>query len=258
MMTLSVADEAAWKEDRLLAGKLALRQPVRGHRAGTDAILLAAAAPADFAGLAVDVGSGVGAVGLAIAIQAEHARVRLVEIDPEMAQAARHNVVLNECSARVETIEADVLARRSERVATGIAGGEADLVLTNPPFAEEGAGRASPDTKRAKAHVMARGALHDWIKASSDMLRPRGTLIAIHRADALPYLLDAMDRRFGAIAVLPVHPRLGADAVRILVRGIKGSRAPFSIRPGLILHKADGRFTDEAEALHRGERHLAW
>ena len=90
------------------------------------------------------------------------------------------------------------------------------------------------------------------------MLRPRGTLIAIHRADALPALLDAMDRRFGAIAVLPVYPRIGEPSVRILVRGVKGSRAPFSIMPGLILHEADGRFTEQAEALHRGEGRLAW
>jgi tRNA1(Val) A37 N6-methylase TrmN6 len=257
-MTVSVANEAAWKEDRLLAGRLALRQPVRGHRAGTDAILLAAAAPADFAGRAVDVGSGVGAVGLALALHSAQARVRLVEIDPEMAQAARHNIALNGFAARIDVIEADMLARRSVRVAAGIAGGDADLVLTNPPFAEDGSGRASPDLKRAKAHVMARGALDDWIKACADMLRPRGTLIVIHRADALPALLDAMHRRFGAVTVLPVYPRAGAPAVRILVRGVKGSRAPFSIGLGLILHEADGRFTEQAESLHRGERHLTW
>ena len=112
-MTVSDTEEAAWREDRLLAGRLALRQPVRGHRAGTDAILLAAAAPRDFEGLAVDVGSGVGAVGLALALQGPKAQVRLVEIDPEMAEAARHNVILNGLSARVDVIEADVLARRS-------------------------------------------------------------------------------------------------------------------------------------------------
>ncbi len=257
-MTVSDTEEAAWREDRLLAGRLALRQPVRGHRAGTDAVLLAAAAPRDFEGLAVDVGSGVGAVGLALALQAPQAQVRLVEIDPEMAEAARHNVTLNGLSARVGLIEADVLAPRNHRAAAGIAGGDADLVLTNPPFAEEGSGRASPDAKRAKAHVMAQGGLDDWIKACADMLRPPGTLIAIHRADALPALLDAMDRRFGAIAVLPVYPRIGEPSVRILVRGVKGSRAPFSIMPGLILHEADGRFTEQAEALHRGEGRLAW
>lgn len=251
-------DPDAWREDRLLGGRLVLRQPARGHRAGTDAVLLAAAAPAEFAGLAVDLGSGVGTVGLALALNAPQARVRLVEIDEGTAQAARANVALNGLDARVTVTVADALASRAARVSACVAGADADLVLTNPPFAEAGAGRASPDPGRRRAHVMAQGGLDLWIKAAADMLRPRGALVAIHRADALPALLAAMDRRFGAIVVLAVHPRAGEPAVRVLVRGVKASRAPFSIAPSLVLHGPDGGFTPEAEAIHRGERLLAW
>ncbi|MCP8939272.1 methyltransferase [Alsobacter sp. SYSU M60028] len=247
---------AGWRRDLLLGGRLILRQPARGHRAGTDAVLLAAAAPDGFRGTLVDLGAGVGAVGLAVAIRAPEARIRLVEIDPEMAEAARVNAALNGCGERVEVIEADALAPHRARLGAGIAAGDADLVLTNPPFAEGAAGRPSPDPRRRRAHVIGEGGLDGWIKAAADMLRPRGELVVIHRADALPTLLAAMAGRFGGVSARPIHPRAGDDAVRVIARGVKGSRAPFALRPGLVLHGPDGRFTPEAEALHRGERVL--
>ena len=74
----------------------------------------------------------------------------------------------------------------------------------------------------------------------------------IHRADALSELLSAFEGRFGALSILPIYPHDGASATRLLVEGIKGSRAPLTLMKGLILHEKNGRFTAETEAIHRG------
>jgi len=245
--------------DAILGGRLRLRQMRAGHRVGLDAVLLSAAAGAPARNI-VDVGAGVGAVGLALLTRWPESRADLVEIDPALAALARKNARLNEVSERVRVIEGDVL-EASELRAGGLSGGEADLVVTNPPFFEACAVRASPDPTRARAHVLARGAgegdaLQAWIVAALALLAPGGRFQMIHRPDALPRILAAFGRRLGAVAVRPVHPRSDADAIRVLVGGIKGSKAPLCILPGLVLHEASGAFTPLAEALHRGDAFL--
>lgn len=241
-----------------LGGRIALAQPRTGHRAGTDAVLLACAAPADFAGHAYDLGAGTGAAGLAVAQLAPAARVTLVEIDPDLARLARDNVLRNALAGRVMVVEADILAARADRRAAGLASGSAELVLTNPPFLDPQSARLSPDPARQRAHAMPVGGLAAWIAAAADLLVTGGQCITIHRADALADLLQACTKDFGAVTVLPVQPRADQPATRVLLRARKGSRAPLSLRPGLVLHDAAGRFTPEAEALHRGEARIAW
>ena len=221
-------------------------------------MLLAAAAPAGFAGDAVDLGASTGAVGLALALRALRARVRLVEIDPALAALATENAALNGLADRVRVCVADALAGRAAREAAGLADNSADLVLTNPPYLNSAASRVSPHAGRALAHVMPEGGLDGWMSAAAGLLRPGGVLIVIHRADALPALLAAAAGRFGALAALPIHPRAGEPATRVLLRGVRGSRAPFSMRAGLVLHGPDGAFTPHAEALNRGEAVLDW
>lgn len=246
------------RQDLLLDGRLRLEQPAAGHRAGTDAVLLAAAAPPGFAGEAVDLGSGVGTVGLALAVTEPAARVLLVEKDAAIAALAARNALANEVGERVRVLSADVLAPSAVRHAAGLAPGTAALVLTNPPFDTAGTVRATPDAARRAAHVMAPGDLDRWIRCALDVLAPRGALLCIHRAAALPDLLAALQGRFGAIAVRPVVPRKDAAATRVVVRAVKGSRAPFTLLAPLVLHGADGRFTPTAEGIHRGGERLGW
>ena len=246
--------------DAWLGGRLSLVQPRRGHRAGTDAALLAAAA--DVAqGRFADVGAGVGAVALAILRRRPKAAADLVEIDAGLAALAAGNAGRNGLAERARILCIDVCDPRARREA-GLSDGEADAVCTNPPFFDAGAVRVSPDGARARAHAFSGEAgeapLAAWIRACAAILRPGGRFVMIHRPDALPAILAAAGNRLGALALLPVHPRAGASAHRLLVSAIKGSKAPLRIAPGLVLHEADGRLTDEADAIHRGEALVDW
>jgi tRNA1(Val) A37 N6-methylase TrmN6 len=243
-------------EDQWLGGRLLLLQPRRGHRVGTDAALLVAAAGSP-EGRIVDVGAGVGAVGLALAQRNPLASVDLVEINPELARLAESNAARNGLQARTRVLRLDAL-NPGERRASGLADGSVACVVTNPPFFDARAVRASPDEGKARAHVLPRATLADWIQASLAILAPGGRFVMIHRPDVLGAILAAIGSRLGALALLPVHPTIGASAHRLLVSGVKGSKAPLRVAPALVLHGADGRLTAEADALHRGEAPIDW
>ncbi|TDR94364.1 tRNA1(Val) (adenine(37)-N6)-methyltransferase [Enterovirga rhinocerotis] len=248
-------------EDRLLGGRVRLLQPRIGHRAGTDAVLLAGLSGARAGEHVIDLGSASGAVGLMIAAHVPTARVSLIEREPGLVALAGENIGLNDVGGRVAAFECDVFGIGEPSFAEacpdqagdrrGPPAVPADLVVTNPPFFEETAGiRASPDAGRRKAHVMEGGGLRDWLAAAARVLKPRGRLALIHRADALGACLAALAPDFGAPAVMPIHPRAGRNASRILVFARRGGRSPLLLLPPLILHEPDGRFTPEAARLH--------
>lgn len=239
---------------QLFRGALRLVQPASGHRAGTDAVLLAAACPAG-ARRVVDLGCGVGTVGLRAA-QITGGDVRLVDNSPEILAFCAENIALNCLGTRVSAVAADCLAKGFPASETGLANW-ADVVLTNPPFDDAATVRRSPDPLKAAAHVLM-GALDGWVRAALKCLAPKGDLVMIHRADALAPILAALAGRFGGVRLRFVHPRAGAPAHRLLVRAQKGSRAPLSVLPPLVLHGASGAFLDEAAALHEGSAALSW
>ena len=248
--------------DAFLGGRLAVVQPADGrHRAGLEALLIAAAIEASFEGVAVDLGSGAGVAGLAVAVRARRARVVLVERDPVNVACARMTLTLpvnRGLAGRVTVVTADIAAPETDRAAAGLARASADAVIVNPPFHAPGAGTISPNADRADAYVLADGDLDPWMRAAASLLKPGGRLFAIFRADGLEALLAAYRGRFGAIDVLPIHPRAQLPARRVLVGAVKGSRAGLRLLPPLVLHPSSGSgYTPEAEAVLRHGAHLA-
>jgi tRNA1(Val) A37 N6-methylase TrmN6 len=240
-------------DDAVLGGRLRLRQPSKGHRVGHDAILLAAATAAKKGEHAVDLGAGVGAAGLALAYRVNGLRVTLVEVEPALAALAEQNIERNALSARVKALTIDVGASSRSFVAAGLEPGSVDRVLMNPPFHDMTRQRPSPDPARRMAHLAEPYVLPIWIGTASRLLSARGVLTMIWRADGLPEVLAALKRAFGGIAVLPVHPKAGAPAIRVLLRAAKQSRAPLTIYPGLILNDAGGKSSALADAVLRGK-----
>lgn len=231
--------------DRFLGGRLVLRQPVAGYRAGADALLLAAAVGEG--GRLMEAGCGAGAALLAVALRFPDVRLVGVEREPAMAALARENTVANGVAARVQIEEGDALA----------GGATFDGVFCNPPYAQAGEG-SPPHPARLHAHV-SEASVERWIAALSNRLAGGGVLTLIHRAERVDRILAALEGRLGDVTVLPVRPRADAPAHRVLVRGRKGSRAPLRLLRGLELHDDSGaKFTPEAEAIFRGEAAIAW
>jgi len=250
------ADDPEFTDDAVLGGRLRLRQKRRGHRVGHDAILLAAATGARAGDRVIDLGAGVGAAGLALAMRVPDVNVTLVEVDPELAELAAQNILRNGLADRVRAVALDVTAPADVFAAASLGPGGADRVLMNPPFNNPARQNVSPDAARRAAHAAPATALAEWLGAAAWLLHSAGTLTMIWRADGLAEILAAIDQRFGGVTVLPVHGNAGQPAIRVLVRASKGSRAPLALLPGLTLNGPDGRPTAEAEHVLRGAQPL--
>jgi tRNA1(Val) A37 N6-methylase TrmN6 len=227
-----------FSEDAFLGGGLRLRQPRSGHRAGHDAMLLAAATSVRPGDRVVDFGAGVGAAGLAVAKRVAAIEIVLVEIDDALATLARGNAVLNGIGA--EVIAMDIASGAGAFAAAGLPPDSVDVVLMNPPFNNASRHRSSPDKSRETAHVAESTTLESWTHAARRILKSGGVLTLIWRADALAEVLAALERGFGSLAILPVHGDPTAPAIRVLIRAIKGGRAPTQIYAGVMLNDESG------------------
>jgi tRNA1(Val) A37 N6-methylase TrmN6 len=239
-------------DDAFLGGKLRVLQPRFGYRAGLDAVMMAAAVPAAAATMRVlDLGAGVGTAGLCLARRIETAEVTLLEREPALAQLAQENVARNELAARVRVVAGEVGMAAADAQARELGEESFDHILANPPFHTPEAGTLAPDALKAGAHAMPEPELARWARFMARMARPGGGITVIHKAEALIRLLGVLDGRFGALSVLPLHPRAGAPAHRVIVQGLKGSRAPLALLPGFVLHGAGEAFTPEAQLILR-------
>jgi len=238
--------------DNFLGGRIKIVQPKSGHRAGGDAVFLAAAVRADAGDRVLDVGAGVGVAGLCLLARVPQVEVTAVDIDEHLCALARDNAKNNGFAGRFSAVAADVAAPGKVLQEAGLLREGYDQLIANPPFYAEGAVRAAPDGGKASAHVMAPGELERWVRFFATMTAPKGTLTVIHRADCLGELLPLLQDRFGDVAIFPLFPKAGEPATRVLVKGRKGSRAGSRLLPGLTLHGPDGAYTAQAEAVLRG------
>ena len=238
-------------EDAFLGGQLRLRQPRTGHRAGHDAMLLAAATAARPGDRVADFGAGVGAAGLAVARRVPAVRIALIEIDEALAALARQNATSNAIEA--EVIAIDVASGAAAFAAAGLFPDSFDVVLMNPPFNESRRHRSSPDKARETAHVATATTLQTWTRAARRILKTGGVLTLIWRADALAEVLAGLDRGFGSLTILPVHGTASAPANRVLVRAIKGGHAPTALCAGLMLNDESGLPTKQVQEILAGK-----
>ncbi|RYB97070.1 tRNA1(Val) (adenine(37)-N6)-methyltransferase [Ciceribacter ferrooxidans] len=256
---MTVATGVVETVDAFHRGRFHLVQPKgRGHRAGMDAMLLASLV--DHAGpfRLADLGAGAGAAGLAVAARLAEAEVTLVERSAEMLGYAAKSLALPENAAiapRVDLVEADVTLTGKARVAAGLADDSFHHVIMNPPF-NDGRDRRTPDSLKAEAHAMTGGLFEAWIRTAGAIMVPGGQLSLIARPESVAEIIDACGRRFGGIEITPVYPRVGENAVRVLVTAIKGSRARLAFRSPLLMHDDPGShaFSAGVDDLNNGRK----
>jgi tRNA1(Val) A37 N6-methylase TrmN6 len=238
-------------EDGFLNGRLRILQPEKGYRAGIDAVFLAASIPCSEGDKVFEAGMGTGVAALCLAWRVPRLEITGVELAARYAMLAEENARRNACGAGIKVIHADIkeaLRRGSSQLP---AAGSMAHAFANPPYFEEGRSTPSPVALKAGAHNFGPEDLDLWMKAMHGLIESRGTATLIYRAEALARVLATFEGRFGDITVAPLFPRAGLAASRIIVQGVKGSRAPTRLLPGLILHGEDGKFTRAAEAVLR-------
>jgi tRNA1(Val) A37 N6-methylase TrmN6 len=241
----------AFTEDRLLGGRIRLKQPASGYRVAIDPIFLAAAVPAEPHQTVLDVGCGAGAAMLCLAARVPHTRLVGLEMQRELVRLAGDNAILNGLEARISVMIGDLL-----RPPPRLSPGAFDHVMANPPYHEPGHAMPAAQPGKAAATIEGNADLAAWVRFSLTMVRPKGTVTFIHRADRIDALLGEIAGRAGEIVVFPLWPGEDRAASRILVRARKQVAAPARLAAGLVLHRADGRPTDRAEGVLRAGRGL--
>lgn len=234
-------------DDKFLDGRLRLLQPMKGYRAATDPVLLAAACPAQPGAAVLDLGCGAGAAALCIGLRVPGLHLAGLELQPDYADLARQNAQRNGMSLEVHEGDLAQIPKPLRR--------DFDHVIANPPYYAPG-GSPSPIPGRARA-MQVETPLEQWVNAASRRLRPGGWLTLICGTDGLPQVLSAMGTKLGSAAVLPLAAREGRPALRIILQARKGGRAAFRLLAPLVIHRGpahDGdreSYTPEANAVLR-------
>ena len=264
-------------ETTLLRGRVKLLQPKIGFHASTDSVFLAAAVPVPKSPLPLgegqgegtiraskvpssqpsprgrggyrilDVGCGVGTVGLCALARNKTISLTGLDIQPELIDLARQNAVLNGVEDQARFFSGDIKAEKHTEDNTF------NIVVMNPPYLESGTHTPSPEKIKATSHGEgASGAsLADWIKYAHRKLKQGGHLVLIHRADRLDDVIVELEKKrwFGSVVVYPLWSHAGEDAKRVIVQARKERYAPIVLKPGMVIHRVDGKYTKEAEAV---------
>ncbi|MEE2567480.1 tRNA1(Val) (adenine(37)-N6)-methyltransferase [Hyphobacterium marinum] len=231
--------------DLFLDGQVSVSQPADGFRAGIDAVLLAAALSAKPGSLVLDAGCGAGTAMLCAAHRMTECRFLGLEIDPAMAALARRNIEANVMTSRVEVIGGDVADPPDLPTV--------NRVFFNPPFFDDPSALRAPKPGKQAAYTSPTANLEAWIRLTRRVLRPKGRVVLIHRADALGDVLALIGKGFGDVAIKPIQPRPGSDAKRVIISAKRGSKSPLRLLPPLALHDdAGGKYSAKAEDILRG------
>jgi tRNA1(Val) A37 N6-methylase TrmN6 len=239
------APDLPYSEDTLLGGRVRLRQPLAGYRAAVDPVLLAAAVPANAGDSVLDIGCGAGAATLCLAVRVP-CRVTGIEAQRDLVRLAGDNIVLNDLAARVSVMAGDLL-----RPPPRLEPGSFAHVMANPPFLEADTASPSPNRNKTAATVEGDADLAAWVRFALAMVRPKGSLSFIHRADRLERLLARLSGRTGEIVVFPLWAGHDRPAKRVIIRARKDVATPTRLTTGLVLHEPDGRYTPAADAVLR-------
>ncbi|MCF6343666.1 MAG: methyltransferase [Devosiaceae bacterium] len=249
--------------DEFLDGKLLIEQPQKGFRSGIDAILLGSsvksASVKQVPQELLELGCGTGVAALCALVHNDQLSATLVDNNRQMLELANNNIARNNMQNRAKTIGLDIVDFATFPQEANIKPNSFSIIIANPPYFDSEKGTAAKGEGRKNARHMQKGDLDKWVKFATTYAKAKGEVIFIFRAEGLGDLLKSFEKRFGNIKILPIISRDGQDASRVLVGGIKGSRAKLQLKSPLILHAKEGNnYLPEIEKIFRAQQQLHW
>ncbi len=238
--------------DKFLDGKILVKQPKIGYRAAMDPVLMAAAVPEISNGKILDLGAGVGVAALCYGARVPDVEIIGLELQKDYAELAIKNAKLNFLDDRIKIIHGDLLNicdinSNSSDFATG----SFQQIMANPPFLAANKAISSPVSAKNIANMEGNANLSHWIDFILKMLKPKGGLTIIHRADRIDEILSLLYGRAGDVTIIPLFPFAGRDAKRVIIRAQKSTNGVAKLTAGLILHAENNRYTKQTDNILR-------
>jgi tRNA1Val (adenine37-N6)-methyltransferase len=238
-----VASPEEVTRDALFKGRLSLAQLRDGYRTNVDALWLAAfAARKKPARACVDLGAGVGAVGLSLVALGAAARATLIDVD---AQA----IALAEENAQPFT-DVDVVQHDLRKPLPRALMHKFDMVVANPPWAP----RSRPSPRRALARTGDEATLPGFVRAARAALGAAGRACFVYPANELATLLMCLSK----VGLEPkrlrmIHPLPDAPARAALVEAKPGRPGGLRVETPFVAMRAPGDWSAEAQRILAGE-----
>lgn len=236
------------KHTTIFNGKVTVWQPLKGYRFAIDSLLLPAFTHTKPNQRVLELGIGAGVASLALAYQDPNIQLHGIEVQPEILEITQKNIKENGWENRFQLFSGDLRDKLNPANCY-------DHVIMNPPYFERKTYINSIYENKTISHAEGDATLKDWITAAHRALRQRGYLTIVHKASRLDEILTILSVKFGCIEVLPLWPKAGQPAKRVLVKARKSVNSPLTLHPGLIIHQQNGSFTSEAlEAIQFGKK----
>ncbi len=228
--------------DDFLGGAVRLIQPQKGYRVSMDTVMLAASVPAQSGETVLEGGIGTGGAAICLARRINGVTVMGIDSQDDMLAIARRNTVFNGLDDRITCDKGCV---------TDLSGPQSqyDHVMLNPPYLPAGKALRPPSKSKGLAHMEKGATLKDWMRFAVHKVKNKGTITVIIRADRMDEVIAHLFRRVGDMLVMPLWPREGVPAKRVIIQGTKGMQGPACILPGLVLHGEVDRYTPEAKKI---------
>ena len=236
--------------DYLLNKKIKLNQPTEAFRTGLDTVLLAMSAPKLKSGEVLDMGAGVGALGLCYYQRLGNDKINItgIEKSSDFVKYYNENIGANNFENNFTVINDDLLNVDLKKVSF-------DLVITNPPFEKDDTYKSDNELKNI-ANIESTVDLADWLKFASDVIKPNGHIALIHKMERLDEILHHLHSRFGGLRILPIITKAGSSPKRVIVIGIKDSKTPLKMCEPLILSDGEKQYTDFANEVLYGDTEI--
>ncbi len=237
-----------YTNDYLLDKKLKIFQPIDGYRASTDAVFLSSTLDKNNVKKGdkiLDVGAGTGAISLCLASRLKEKEVEIlgVDIQEELVDLSNFSAKSNGFDGFLRYQNIDI------REKNALKGGNFDFVITNPPYSDHD--MPSPNKSKKLAHNHQDFDLTSWMSFCLRMLKPKGYILLINRAEAINEILLSMQNKAGNIQIIPLYSKENQVAKRVVVIAQKGAKGITKILPPFYIHNIDGSYTLKAENILR-------
>ena len=217
-----------------------------------DAILLAhfADVKGKGRGLTVDLGAGTGAVGLFYAPKVA-GLIKLVEIQPELAEMAKRSIAMNGLQDRVSVLQSDMKA-----IFDDIQPGSAETVLSNPPyFPLNNTTKTNQDEHYELARHELTIDLPGLAQVANKLLKNNGKFYMVHRPERLADIFSAFSARKLMIKRIQfVYGKSDREANMVLIEAIKAGRlGGVRIMPPIVAYKQTNEYTKQVQNILYGQ-----